>query len=71
MGLTIIPLCGRCGAEDETSDHILSECEGLGSLRHTYLGLFFLDPEDIKILNLRVFWDSSKGTGLPWTGIRL
>jgi len=28
------PLCRRCGAEDETSAHILCECEVLTSLRH-------------------------------------
>ena len=65
MGLTSIPLCGRCGAEDETSVHILSECEGLGSLRHTYLGPFFLDPEDIKILNLGAFGTLVKEQGSP------
>ena len=41
-------LCRRCGAEDETSAHNLCECEALASLRHAYLGSFFLEPEDIK-----------------------
>ena len=27
-----------CGAEEETSAHILRECEALASLRHAYLG---------------------------------
>jgi hypothetical protein len=31
------PLC-RCGAEGETSAHILRRCEALASLRHVYLG---------------------------------
>jgi hypothetical protein len=48
MGLSDSPLCRRCGAEDETSTHILCECEALASLRHVYLGSFFLEPEDIK-----------------------
>jgi hypothetical protein len=26
---------------------VLYECEALASLRHTYLGSFFLEPEDI------------------------
>jgi len=30
--------------------HILCECETLASLRHTYLGSFFLNPEDIRVL---------------------
>jgi len=71
MGLTNNPLCRRCGAEDETSAHILCECEALASLGHVYLGSFFMDPEDIKRLNLGTIWNFSKGTGLPWTGIRL
>ena len=34
MGLSNSPLCRWCAAEDETSAHILSECEALTSLRH-------------------------------------
>jgi len=48
MGLSDSPFCGRCGAGDETSAHILRECEALDSLRYVYLGSFFLEPEDIK-----------------------
>jgi hypothetical protein len=48
MGLSDSPLCRRCGAEEDTSSHILCECEILTSLRHAYLGSFFLEPEDIK-----------------------
>jgi hypothetical protein len=33
--------------EDETSAHILCECETLASLRHAYLGSFFMEPRDI------------------------
>jgi hypothetical protein len=47
MGLSDSPLCRRCGAEDETSAHILCECEAFVSLRRVYLGFFFLGPEDI------------------------
>ena len=50
MGLSDSPLCRRGGAEDETSAHILSKCEALSSLRHVYLGSFFLNPEDINTL---------------------
>ena len=38
MGLSDSPLCRRCGAEDETSAHILCKHEALVSLRHAYLG---------------------------------
>jgi hypothetical protein len=51
LGLLDSPLCRRCGAEEETSARILCECEGLASLRHVYLGSFFLEPEDIMCFN--------------------
>jgi hypothetical protein len=47
MGLSDSPLCRRCGEKDETSAHILCKCEALASLRHVYMGSFFLEPEDI------------------------
>ena len=71
MGLTNSPLCRRWGLQDETSAHILSDCEVLTSLRHVYLGSFFLDPEYIKSLILGAISNFSKSTGLPWTDIRL
>jgi hypothetical protein len=37
-------LCRKCGTEEETSVHILCECEALASLRHTYLGSFLIVP---------------------------
>jgi len=39
-------------------------CEALASLRHSYLGSFFLDPEDIRKLNMGAIWNFVKGTGL-------
>jgi len=64
MGLSDSRLC-RCGTEEETSVHILCECEALAILRHTYLGSFFLDPEDVISLSVGVIWNFSEGTGLP------
>jgi hypothetical protein len=52
MGLIDSPLCRRCGTEEETSAHILSACEALATLRHTYLGFLFLDPENVSSLVL-------------------
>jgi hypothetical protein len=49
MGLSDRSLCRRCAAEDETSAHILCECEVLASFRHVYLGSFFMEPEDNKV----------------------
>jgi hypothetical protein len=56
--------CRKGGTEEETSFHILCECEALASLRHAYLGSFFLDSEDITNLSLVAIWNFSKGTGL-------
>ena len=65
MGLSNNPTCRKCGTEEETSVHILLECEALAaSLRHTYLGSIFLDPEDIMKLNIWAIWNFAKGTGL-------
>jgi ferredoxin-thioredoxin reductase catalytic subunit len=64
MGLTVSPLCRTCGAEDETSAHILCRCEALASIRHAYLCSLFLEPEDIKSQNLWAIWRLSKAAGL-------
>jgi len=64
MGLSNNPTCRKCGTEEETSVHILCECEALASLRHRYLGSFVLDSEDIRMLGLGAIWNFAKGTGL-------
>ena len=64
MGLSNNRTSRKCGPEEETSIHILCECETLASLRYTYLGSFFFDPEDIKKLSLGVIWNLAKGIGL-------
>jgi len=50
--------------QEETPVHILCECEALASLRNIYLGSFFLDPGDIRVLVVRVIWNFVKETGL-------
>ena len=64
MGLSNNPTCRKCGTEEETSVHILYECDALVSLRDTYLGFFFMDPEDIRKLSIGDIWNFAKGTGL-------
>jgi hypothetical protein len=66
MELKGSPLCRKCGAEDETSAPILCWCEALDSIKHAYLGSFFLEPEDIKHQNLGAIWRFSKVPGLLW-----
>ena len=65
LGLLDSPLCRKYGVSEETSAHILCECEALASLRHMYLDSFFLEPEDIRSLGLGAIWNFSKATGLP------
>jgi hypothetical protein len=64
MGLSDKPICRKCGTEEETSVHVLFECEALASLRHSYLGSFFLGLEGIGKLNIGAIWNFAKGTGL-------
>ena len=64
MGLSNNPTLRKCGTEEETSVHILCECEDLASLRHIYLGSFFLNLEDIRVLGVGAIWNFVKGTGL-------
>jgi len=45
LGLLDSPLCRKCGVGEETLADILCECEALASLRHAYLGSFFLEPQ--------------------------
>ena len=65
MGLCNDPMCRKYGAEEESSVHMLCECEALASLRHAYLGSFFLDPEDIRELGMGggAIWNFAKGQG--------
>jgi len=65
LGLLDSPLCRKSGVGEETSAHILCECEALASLRHAYLGSFFLEPKDIRSLGLGTIWSYSKAAGLP------
>jgi len=46
MGLINSPFCRGCGAEEETSVHVLCECQAFATLRHSYLGSFLLDLEE-------------------------
>jgi hypothetical protein len=64
MGLSNNPTCRKYGTEEETSVHILCECEASASLRYTYLGSFFLHPEEVRKLGMGAIWNFAKGTGL-------
>jgi len=64
MRLCNDPICRKCGTEEETSVQILRECEAFASLRHAYLSSFFLDLEDIRVLEMGAIWNFAKGTGI-------
>jgi hypothetical protein len=64
MGLCNDPMCRKCGTEEDTSVHVLCECEALATLRHVCLSSFFLDPEDMQELGVGAVWNFAKGTGL-------
>jgi len=63
MGIGNDPMCRKCDTEEETSVHILCECEALASFRYIYLGSFFLDPDDIKKLVMGAIWRFGNATG--------
>jgi hypothetical protein len=42
LGLSNSPLCRWCEAGEETSAHVLCECDDLASRRHAYLGWLLL-----------------------------
>jgi hypothetical protein len=65
MKLMDSPLCRKCGAEDETSAHVLSRCEALASIRRVYLGSCFMELRDIKSQTLGDIWSFRKAAGLP------
>jgi hypothetical protein len=54
-------LCRRCGIEEKNAGRILCECEAFTTLRHTHLGSFFSDLDDVRSPTLGAIW-----TGLPW-----
>ena len=64
MELSSNPTCRKRGNEEETSVNDLCECGALASLRHAYLGSFFLDPEDVTNLIIGATCKCGKGTGL-------
>jgi hypothetical protein len=52
MGMINSPLSKRCGAEEETSAHILCEYEALVTLSQSSLGSSFSDLVDVRRLGL-------------------
>jgi hypothetical protein len=58
------------GAGEETSALVFYKCEALVTLRHIYLGSFFMDPKDIRGLSLGAVWNFFRKTGLSRLGPR-
>ena len=64
MGMSNNPTCRKCSTEEETSVHVLCECETLASLKNAHLGSSFKEREDIRKLSIGAIWTFAKGTGL-------
>ncbi len=58
------PSCGRCGAEKETSAHIVCECPVLETVRMQTLGFARMDLEQVKEARLSGIVALGKGAGL-------
>jgi len=52
LGLMASPRCRSCRPDEETSAHVLWECEVLATLSLTYLGCSLMDPKDVLNLSL-------------------
>jgi len=52
LDLMASPWYKSCRPEQETSAHILWECEALATLSHTYLGCSLMETEDVLNLSL-------------------
>ncbi len=61
---TKTPSCRRCGAEKETSVHILCECRMLEKVKMQILSFAMMDPEQIKEAKLSGIVALGKGAGL-------
>ena len=61
MGPINSPL-NRCGTHKETAANVLCKCEALTSLKHTYLGSFFFDPDDVRSVSLGAYMNSAPTT---------
>ncbi len=58
------PSCRRCGAEKETSEHILCECLVFEKIRMQILGFARMDSDQIKEARLSSIVAFGKGAGL-------
>jgi hypothetical protein len=46
LGVTADPICERCLEDDESSIHILCDCEAVAYTRFRHLGQCFMEPSD-------------------------
>jgi hypothetical protein len=69
-GLIDSPLPKRRGTEEETSAHISCKCEVRWHSDILIGVLLFLDPGDVRSLNLQAIWNFITRTGFPWLGLQ-
>jgi hypothetical protein len=65
MGLTNSPLCRKCGAEEETSAHVLWVW-GCGFIHTCKFGFHFLGPRGLKSLSLGAIWNCRNRSAMTW-----
>jgi hypothetical protein len=65
LGLVDRPMCRRCEMGEETSAHVLCECEALALLRHAHLGSFSMELRDIMHTNVGAIYGYARAVGLP------
>jgi len=64
MGLAEESSCRRCGRAEETSYHVLGECEGYARLRWEVFGRDVLTRADIRTAKVGMLWRFVKGAGV-------
>ena len=64
MGISSDPLCRGCRLEEETSRHILCECEVFSAQRFEHLGRHLLEPWELHDIPVRCLLNFASATSL-------
>jgi hypothetical protein len=64
LELTDDTICERCLQEEESSTHILRDCEAVAYLRFRHLGQFFMEPSDYYDAPIYKVLHFNRGVGL-------
>ncbi len=64
MGVVGDPLCRRCRSVEETSAHVLCECEELSAYRFEHLGRHLIEPWELRDIPVRCLLNFVSAVGL-------